>query len=137
MGYVKLTRIFSLAIIISLVATLLPSTVVLAAEAMYVYPDSGEVGDEIEVRVVKVNHRRHRIELSLLGLPSEEDEEEIEEEEGEEPLTAMELAWKDAMERQGTSLHVSTHRRGRRKRKAEIRRQQAAIIARTLNTKED
>jgi transcriptional accessory protein Tex/SPT6 len=96
-----------------------------------------QVGDEIEVRVVKVNHRRHRIELSLLGLPSEEDGEEIEEDEGEEPLTAMELAWKDAMEREGTSLHVSTHRRGRRKRKAEIRRQQAAIIARTLNTKED
>jgi hypothetical protein len=61
-------------------------------------------------------------------MPADEDE--------EEPLTAMELAWRDAMEREGMSLQVPTRRKGRRRRKSDIRRQQASIIARTLKTQE-
>ena len=50
MGYVKPTRIFTLAIIFSLIATLLPSTTVLAAdETLWIYPTEGEIGTEIEI----------------------------------------------------------------------------------------
>jgi small subunit ribosomal protein S1 len=100
-------------------------------------PDEvAQVGDEIVVRVIKVSKSRRRIELSMLGIPG--DEGEAIDEEGEEPaLTAMELAWRDAMQREGMSLNVSTHKKGRRRRKSDIRRQQAAIIARTLNAQEE
>jgi len=95
------------------------------------------VGDEVQVRVVKVNRNKNRIELSLRDIPGEEEEVPPEEgAEGAESLTAMELAWRNAMERQGTSLKVSTHEKGQRKRKADIRRQQAAIIAETLRSKQ-
>jgi transcriptional accessory protein Tex/SPT6 len=101
--------------------------------------DVMSVGDEIEVRVVKVDQGKRRIELSLLGLPGDEPE-QPEAEEGEEEemsLTAMELAWQDAMERQGTSISVPRHKKGRRRRRADIRREQASIIARTLQSKKD
>jgi transcriptional accessory protein Tex/SPT6 len=97
--------------------------------------DVMNVGDEIEVRVVKVDRRRRRIELSLLNLPGAEQDDEPEEEDTEETLTAMELAWQDAMERQGTSIKVPVHKQGKRRRKSDIRREQASIIARTLQTK--
>jgi ribosomal protein S1 len=96
-----------------------------------------EVGQEIEVRVVKVNHKRRRIELSLLGLDGEP-ETEIEADESEEPpMTAMEMAWQDAMRRQGKSIKVSSDKKSRRKRRADIRRQQVAIIAQTLQSKQE
>jgi ribosomal protein S1 len=96
------------------------------------------VGDEVQVRVVKVNRNKNRIELSLRDIPSEEGKVAPEEgaAEGEESLTAMELAWRNAMERHGTSLKVSTHEKGQRKRRADIRRQQAAIVAQTLRSKQ-
>jgi ribosomal protein S1 len=98
------------------------------------------VGSELEVRVVKVDQRKRRIELSLLELPGEEGPEpelnEDEDQEGE-TMTAMELAWQSAMERQGMSLDVPTNKKGRRRRKSDIRREQASIIARTLRSKKD
>jgi len=99
--------------------------------------DVMEVGAEIEVRVVKVNQRRRRIELSLLNMPGEEQEPALQEEDEGETLTAMGLALQNAMERQGMSIEVPTRRKGRRRRKSDIRREQASIIARTLNTKKD
>jgi small subunit ribosomal protein S1 len=97
-----------------------------------------KVGDEVQVRVVRVNQKRNRIELSMRDIPSEEPEAEPEESaaEPEEALTAMELAWRNAMERQGTSLKVSSRAKGQRQRRADIRRQQAAIIAQTLRSKQ-
>jgi ribosomal protein S1 len=99
------------------------------------------VGSELEVRVVKVDQRKRRIELSLLELPGDEapesefeDDEDVEE---GDTMTAMELAWRSAMERQGMSLNVPTNKKGRRRRKSDIRREQASIIARTLRSKED
>jgi ribosomal protein S1 len=101
------------------------------------------VGSELEVRVVKVDQQKRRIELSLLEMPGEEKEQEPEpgfdrdeddDEEGE-TMTAMELAWRSAMERQGTSINVPTNKKGRRRRKSDIRREQASIIARTLQSK--
>jgi len=99
--------------------------------------DVMEVGAEIEVRVVKVNQRRRRIELSLLNMPGEEAEPAPEEEDEGETLTAMGLALQNAMERQGMSIEVPTRRKGRRRRKSDIRREQASIIARTLSNKKD
>jgi ribosomal protein S1 len=99
------------------------------------------VGSELEVRVVKVDQRKRRIELSLLELPGEQEPgpafgDEDDEEEGE-TMTAMELAWRSAMERQGMSIKVPTNKKGRRRRKADIRREQASIIARTLQSKKE
>jgi small subunit ribosomal protein S1 len=97
--------------------------------------DVAQVGDEIEVRVIKVNRKRQRIELSMIGLPG--DEVEVTEEQGEEPvLTAMELAWHDAMKREGVSVEMLSAKRGRRRGKERARRQQAEIIARTLRSQE-
>jgi transcriptional accessory protein Tex/SPT6 len=97
--------------------------------------DVTQVGDEVEVRVIKVNQKRNRIELSMVGLPTEEDT-EVEDDSEEPALTAMELAWRSAMQREGMSMDVSTTKRGRRRRKADIRRQQAQIIARTLKSQD-
>ncbi|MFC1920294.1 IPT/TIG domain-containing protein [Chloroflexota bacterium] len=49
MKLIRLTRILSLVAVISLVAAILPVTTVLAAELLYVYPDNGEIGTDIEV----------------------------------------------------------------------------------------
>jgi ribosomal protein S1 len=99
--------------------------------------DVMEVGDEIEVRVVKVNQKRRRIELSLLNIGGEEEVPDVEEEDEGETLTAMGLALQSAMEQQGMSIDVPKRRKGRRRRKSDIRREQASIIARTLNKKKD
>jgi len=96
-----------------------------------------EVGAEIPVRVVKVDQRRRRIELSMINLAQEEEQPALEQEGEDESLTAMGLALQHAMERQGKSLEVPTRHKGRRRRKSDIRREQASIIARTLNTKRD
>lgn len=102
--------------------------------------DVVSVGSELEVRVVKVDQQKRRIELSLLDLPGQDEPqsefEQDDEQEGE-AMTAMELAWQDAMERQGTSIQVPTNKQGRRRRKSDIRREQASIIARTLRSKKD
>ncbi len=97
--------------------------------------DVMNVGDEIDVRVVKVDRKRRRIELSLLDLPGAEQDDEPEEEDTEEALTAMELAWQDAMEHQGMSIKVPVRKKGKRRRKSDIRREQASIVARTLQSK--
>ncbi|MBN1935365.1 MAG: S1 RNA-binding domain-containing protein [Anaerolineae bacterium] len=95
-------------------------------------------GQEIQVRVVKVNHRKRQIELSLKGIgePKVEVQEAGEENEAE-PMTSMELAWRQAMEQQGHSLPVSTRKSGGRRQKDRTRREQAAIIARTLDARQD
>jgi ribosomal protein S1 len=98
--------------------------------------DVAQVGDEVQVRVIKVNRKRQRIELSMVGLPGEVAE-MAQDEEQEPTLTAMELAWQDAMKREGMSLDVGPSKRGRRRRRSDIRRQQAAIIARTLKSQTD
>ena len=99
--------------------------------------DVMEVGAEIEVRVVKVNQKRRRIELSLLNTADERPEQVPQEEDQEGSLTAMGLALQNAMQRQGMSIDVPVRRKGRRRRKSDIRREQASIIARTLNNKKD
>ena len=90
--------------------------------------DVVQEGEQVVVRVLRVSRKKRRIELSMRGVPGEEEEEEVE----EEPMTAMELAWRNAMERRGVRLSIPARKRGRRRKRSDIRRQQAAIIARTL-----
>ncbi len=98
--------------------------------------DVVQEGQEIQVRIVKVNRKKRQIELSLKRLEEQDIQIDVNEDE-EEPMTAMELAWRSAMESQGHSLKVETRHKGRRRRKGDIRRQRAAIIARTLNARKD
>lgn len=95
--------------------------------------DVVKVGDEIEVRVLNVNQKTRRIELSMKGIHDAENQVPEEEQGEEEPMTAMEMAWQDAMRREGVTLKSSASKQGQR-HKSEVRRQQAAIIARTLKT---
>ncbi|MFN2132002.1 MAG: S1 RNA-binding domain-containing protein [Anaerolineae bacterium] len=98
--------------------------------------DVAHVGDEVEVKVLSVNRQRRRIELSMVGV-SEADESVVDDEGEEPPMTAMELAWHQAMEREGVPLDgVASNKKGRQA-KSDTRRQQAAIIARTLREQEE
>jgi small subunit ribosomal protein S1 len=87
-------------------------------------------GDEVQVKVLKVDHRRRRIELSMKELEEhladDEDEEEL-----EEAPTAMEAAW-----RQARGERPRSQRKGRRKRSRQ-RRNQDDIFSRTLGLRED
>ncbi|MBV7335680.1 S1 RNA-binding domain-containing protein [Chloroflexi bacterium TSY] len=110
--------------------------------------DIVQVGEEIEVKIIALNRRRYRIDLSLKGLRpepeleeeieevAEELEEEVEEEaEENEVLSAMELAFKRAMESGG-----SKNKRKQRKVKQRANREkglQDDIFSRTLNTTSD
>ncbi|MDY7039879.1 MAG: S1 RNA-binding domain-containing protein [Chloroflexota bacterium] len=89
-----------------------------------------EEGEEVVVRVVKVNHRKGQIQLSMKGLPAED----VEDDDEEEALpTAMELALKEA-------LADETHRsKGRRKKgKARPTRDEMDdIFSRTLKLQRD
>lgn len=86
-------------------------------------------GEKVEVRVVSVDRRKGQIELSMKDLPSEEPE-EAEEEGEEEPISAIELALKEAMA-QSSKKATSRSRRKRRKTPDDER---AEILARTLHS---
>lgn len=115
-----------------------------------------KVGDKIEARIVELNKRRQRIDLSIKGLRPEPEpepepepipvasrpaqpEEELEEDsfENMEVLTPMELAFKRAMGDSGIELE-NGGQRGKRGKKARRRQQTRAIqdeiIARTLQS---
>ncbi len=94
-------------------------------------------GQEIQVRVVKVNQRKRQIELSLKGIGEPEVEPLDEGQVEAEPMTAMELAWRQAMERQGHTLPAAGPKTQGRRQKDRLRREQAAIIVRTLNARQD
>lgn len=89
-----------------------------------------KVGDEVQVKVLKVDRRKRRIELSMKALEEHLLEEE-EEEATEEMLTAMELAWRQA-QTGGETRHTE-----QRHKKAHPSRVQDDIIARTLSLRGD
>jgi len=81
------------------------------------------VGEEVEVKVLNVNRRRHQIELGMRDIPLEVDE--------EEPLpTTMELAIKEAFHQQRDNR--SKKAKGGQKRSP--RSEQNDIITRTLRS---
>lgn len=104
--------------------------------------DVVEVGETFDVRIIAINRRRRRIDLSIKGL-REEPEEEVPEEvvdsndevvdrfENVEVLSPMELAFKRAMEAEGEEIPLP---KAKRRRKRRARSTQAEIIQRTLNT---
>ncbi|MBX3053384.1 MAG: S1 RNA-binding domain-containing protein [Caldilineaceae bacterium] len=109
-------------------------------------------GETFDVRIVTVNRRRRRIDLSLKGLRDEpepevaemaeaaaalgvqEDAEIVDAYENVQVLSPMELAFKRAMEAEGVEVDAnpSPKRRGRRGKKN--RAMQDEIIRRTLET---
>lgn len=93
--------------------------------------DVVSAGDEIEVRVLAVDKRRNRIDLSLKGLDEvPEALEDLDESADDAPPTVMELAIREAM---SDDVEEETPKRKRRsKRRREQQRQLDDIIARTI-----
>ncbi|NJN81016.1 MAG: S1 RNA-binding domain-containing protein [Caldilineaceae bacterium] len=113
--------------------------------------DVVQVGEEIEARIVDISRRRSRVDLSLKGLRPEaeqeapsnsqadsSDEADIEEVEDQFEdavvLTAMELAFKRAMEGDGGKPEDQLDKRTDRKR-SQTTSTQDEIIARTLEAR--
>jgi len=96
--------------------------------------DVVSIGEQLNVRIVSVDKRRARIDLSIKGLhPKTEMMETSEEVEEEEPPTLMELALREAM---GDELPTSKRRpKTRKKRRRPSRQHQLdEIISRTIET---
>lgn len=86
-------------------------------------PDSVvSVGDEVEARIIGVDVRKKQVDLSLKAAAAPAIAED--EDDGEEPMTAMEIAMRRAMDRDG--------KKRRRDKKNHNRDKQSDIIARTL-----
>jgi predicted RNA-binding protein with RPS1 domain len=89
-----------------------------------------KVGDEVQVKVLKVDHKRRRIELSIKALEDllfEEDEEA----DPEEAATEMELAWRQAQGERGGK------RSGKRRKKSRSWDEEDDLLARTLRLRSD
>lgn len=93
------------------------------------------VGDEIQVRVLEVDARRGRISLSMKDMPADA---YVMDGEQEELPSSMELALRDAMEREGMPPPVKKQQK-RRQKKSKRRRtwDQDDLYARTLSTHQD
>jgi ribosomal protein S1 len=93
------------------------------------------VGDEVQVRVLEVDARRGRISLSMKDLPADA---YIMDEEQEELPSSMELALRDAMEREGMPFPAKEQQKRRRK-KSKRRRSwdEDDIYSRTLSIQQD
>ncbi|NPV66803.1 MAG: S1 RNA-binding domain-containing protein [Anaerolineae bacterium] len=95
--------------------------------------DVVKVGDEVTVKVLKVDPQKRQIDLSIKALetPTANVVEEVEAENEHIP-TAMELALRRAM--QGTDLEseLARQRNKKRKKSAAVSKQQEDILARTL-----
>ncbi len=93
------------------------------------------VGDEIQVRVMEVDARRGRISLSMKDLPAEA---YVMDEEQEELPSSMELALRDAMEREGMPL-PSKKQQQRHQKKSKRRRtwDEDDLYSRTLSMHQD
>lgn len=115
--------------------------------------DVVKVGETTDVRIIALNRRRGRIDLSLKGLRPDDVPEVKESPRGQQPqqpveeepmieveeisvLSPMELAFKMAMEAEGIEVETEGKGRGRDKRskRKQSRATQDAIIARTLET---
>jgi ribosomal protein S1 len=94
------------------------------------------VGDEVQVRVLEVDPRRGRISLSMKDLPADQ---YVMDEEEEELPSSMELALRDAMEKEGMPFPVKKAQKRRQKKSKRRRRswEQDDIITRTLSTHHD
>jgi len=107
--------------------------------------DVVKVGDEIEARIIGVDQRRGRIDLSLKGLrlASEDAGNEVElapldfADDEEDVPTPMELAFRQAFEGDLPVKDTGRSRRQSRRKRKESRYEQSEIISRTLRYSED
>lgn len=93
------------------------------------------VGDEVQVRVMEVDARRGRISLSMKDLPAEA---YVMEGEQEELPSSMELALRDAMEKEGMPM-PSKKQQKRHQKKTKRRRnwEEDDLYSRTLSIHQD
>lgn len=94
------------------------------------------VGDEVQVRVLEVDPRRGRISLSMKDLPADQ---YVMDEAEEELPSSMELALRDAMEREGMPFPPKKEQKRRQKKSKRRQRswEQDDIISRTLSSHHD
>jgi len=94
--------------------------------------DVVSVGEELDVRIIGIDKRRGRIDLSIKGLYPEIPAVNHSQDEYEEPPTIMELALREAM---GDELpRLRRKRKSRKKRQRRQQRELDEIIYRTLET---
>jgi len=91
--------------------------------------DVVKVGDEVQVRVIKVDRRKRQIDMSMKSKP--EPVEVAAEEEAEEAPNAMTLAFRKAME-EGNVKFPTKGGKSRKEEKRDRRREQEDILTRTL-----
>ncbi len=114
--------------------------------------DVVKIGETLDVRILSVNRRRRRIDVSLKGLRDEpepemaemdqaaaalgvkEDEEIVDSFENVQVLSPMELAFKRAMEAEGVEVEATATSKRRGGRGKKNRSMQDEIIRRTLET---
>jgi small subunit ribosomal protein S1 len=114
--------------------------------------DVVKIGETLDVRILTVNRRRRRIDVSLKGLRDEpepemaemaqaaaalgvkEDEEIVDSFENVQVLSPMELAFKRAMEAEGVEVEAAATSKRRGGRGKKNRSMQDEIIRRTLET---
>lgn len=112
--------------------------------------DVVKVGEALEARIISVDRRRRRIDLSLKGLRDEPESEvpvqSFNEPESAEPaedpyadvevLSPMELAFKRAMEAEGMEMNVKKGGKDNKRGKKRNRSIQDEIISRTLSMRD-
>ncbi len=94
--------------------------------------DVAKVGDVVQARIIKINRKKHQIDMSLKT--AEEPVAQIEEAEEDNLPTAMEMALREAMDGEGKK-EARTRRENRdrdRDRREKLNRDRDDIIARTL-----
>lgn len=114
--------------------------------------DVVKIGETLDVRILTVNRRRRRIDVSLKGLRDEpepemaemaqaaaalgvkEDEDIVDSFENVQVLSPMELAFKRAMEAEGVEVEAAATNKRRGGRGKKNRSMQDEIIRRTLET---
>lgn len=98
--------------------------------------DVVKVGDEVNARIIKLNRKQRRIDLSLKALEEQEEKVRVPVDEEDENLpTAMELALRSAMEATGKPLPSRFNKRDQKRGRRERQQQDLEeIFERTLRS---
>lgn len=94
--------------------------------------DAVKVGEEVEVQVLAVDRRKKQIKLSMKTLKAEPAAEAVEEEDNTPAPTAMEIALRKAMDKDGQADKPDNGGQDKAKKKSE---DMDAILARTLENR--
>ena len=91
--------------------------------------DVVSVGQEVQARIIKINRKKRRIDLSLKAQAVTETYDMGDEEDDEPALTAMEVALRRAMEASGTEMPQGKKKKNKRRKR---RDEMEDIFSRTL-----